>query len=316
MAAATLTLVPGRREHELAAVVAFLRARLRQGPSLAATLEQVGSAVRLAQGGLEECFERPSDPSSVFRGTVSTEDLSAALADVTSWLEAGHDMHSVLDDSYPTLLRQIFDRPPLVFVHGSWRPDVDWRSVSVVGTRRASLDGLGRARKLSRELVDAGFTVVSGLARGIDTAAHTAALAAGGRTIAVLGAGLEHTYPPENRDLARQIEGGAGALVSQFFPHQSPARWTFPMRNAVMSGLSLATVVVEASSTSGAKLQARLALRHGRAVFLLRSLLAAHSWARDYVEEGKYGTRAVQVESTDEIVGLLDALALAEPLAV
>jgi DNA processing protein len=121
--------------------------------------------------------------------------------------------------------------------------------------------------------------VFSGLAAGIDTAAHTAALAQGGRTVAVIGTGINRVYPPQNAQLQRQI-AGRGAVVSQFWPDAPPTRQSFPMRNAVMSGMTLASVVVEASNTSGARLQARLALAQGRSVFLLESVLA-EEWARE-----------------------------------
>jgi DNA processing protein len=131
-------------------------------------------------------------------------------------------------------------------------------------------------------LAHAGFVVVSGLAAGVDSAAHAAALAAGGRTVAVIGAGLDHVYPPENAALHRQIAERA-AIVSQFWPETPPSRQTFPMRNAVMSGLALGTVIVEASARSGARVQARRALGHGRPVFLLRRVLG-QAWAAELAD--------------------------------
>jgi DNA processing protein len=145
-------------------------------------------------------------------------------------------------------------------------------------------------------LTQAGVTVLSGLARGIDTAAHQAALDAGGRTIAVMGTGIRTIYPKENRELAARIIE-RGALVSQFWPETPPRTDTFPRRNIVTSGLSQGTVVVEASATSGAKMQARLALQHGKRVFLLSSLVSEREWARRYLERG-----AIEVRSVDDIV--------------
>jgi DNA processing protein len=150
---------------------------------------------------------------------------------------------------------------------------------------------------MSRLLVEREVTVISGLARGIDTAAHCAAIESGGRTIAVLGTGITRCYPAENRELAEEITRH-GALVSQFWPTRSPGRDTFPRRNVVTSGLGQGTVVIEAPGTSGAKMQARLALEHGKKVFLLRSLVAAQKWAQTYVQ-----TRgAVEVAVVDEVV--------------
>ncbi len=140
-------------------------------------------------------------------------------------------------------------------------------SVAVVGTRTRLRDGPGAGGTAVRLLAGHHVTVISGLARGIDTAAHQAALHSGGRTIAVLGTGITRCYPPENRVLAEQITQ-AGALVSQFWPTRAPGRDTFPRRNVVTSGLSQGTVVIEASQTSGAKMQARLALEHEE-VFLV-----------------------------------------------
>ncbi|HZS21655.1 MAG TPA: DNA-processing protein DprA, partial [Pseudonocardiaceae bacterium] len=163
-----------------------------------------------------------------------------------------------------------------------------------------SADGISRAGQIARLLAGEDVTVVSGLARGIDTAAHTAALEAGGRTIAVIGTGINRYYPAENRALADQITK-QGAVVSQFWPDSPPTTYTFPRRNITMSGIAQGTVVIEASSTSGAKMQARLALEHGKKVFLIRSLTEHQQWARTYVE--KRG--AVQVDDVTEVVAAL-----------
>lgn len=299
----------GNRTDELIAIVALIRSPSRPVAvdRLASLIDNSGSAVELLQLKLEDVlFSSPEVDLSV-AGTVSPETLAKAAEDVEAWLERGLDVRTVLDPHYPARLHSIFDRPPMVFVKGSWRDGTDWRSVAVVGTRKVSAEGRARASRLSRELVEAGFTIVSGLAAGVDTAAHTACLEAGGRTVAVMGTGLDHVYPASNKDLAARILEAGGALVTQFFPHQSPRPWMFPARNVVMSGLSMATVVVEASETSGAKLQARVALQHGRAVFLLRSLVESHEWARQFVEEGIDGARAIVVGETADIVDRIDA---------
>lgn len=205
---------------------------------------------------------------------------------------------TVLDDDYPANLRMIFNLPAFLFYRGELHED-DARAVAVVGTRRPSDAGLARARTMATLLAEHGVTVLSGLARGIDTAAHAACLDAGGRTFAVLGTGIHRMYPPENADLAERIVD-RGALVSQFWPDAPPTRYGFPRRNVVMSGLGQGTVVIEASSTSGAKMQARLALEHGKKVWLLRSLIETHEWARKYEERG-----AICVDEVDDIIGLL-----------
>jgi DNA processing protein len=218
--------------------------------------------------------------------------VSAELAAAS---DAGATLVTVLDPGYPANLRLIPNLPPFLFCRGELSDD-DARSVAVVGTREASEAGIRRAASMSRRLAEAGVTVVSGLATGIDTAAHRAALEAGARTIAVLGTGITRCYPGENRDLAEAITA-SGALVSQFWPTSHPSRHTFPRRNVVTSGISQGTVVVEAPSRSGAKMQARIALDHGKKVFLISSLVASEPWARDYVEH----RGAIEVAGADEV---------------
>jgi DNA processing protein len=209
---------------------------------------------------------------------------------------------TVLDDHYPANLAQVFNRPPFLFLRGRLVPG-DERSVAIVGTREPSDAGRSTAQDLAWALADAGVTVVSGLARGLDTDAHTAALAAGGRTIAVLGSGIRQLYPPENADLARSI-GRSGAVVSQFWPDAPPSRTSFPRRNVVTSGIALATLVVEAAATSGARMQARLAREHGRPVFLADSLARSEAWASALVDQGG----ATVVGGVRDLVPELDRL--------
>jgi DNA processing protein len=208
---------------------------------------------------------------------------------------AGAHLVTVLDRHYPANLRLIPNLPPFLFYRGELSED-DARSVAVVGTRRATEAGIRRAANMSRLLAEQKVTVVSGLAKGIDTAAHQAAIAAGSRTIAVLGTGITRCYPAENRDLAEEVTA-SGALVSQFWPTSPPSRYSFPRRNVVTSGISQGTIVIEASSTSGAKMQARLALDHGKKVFLISSLVNSQPWAKEYVD--KRG--AIEVGEVDEV---------------
>jgi DNA processing protein len=212
----------------------------------------------------------------------------------------GVRMTTVLDDDFPPNLRLIYNLPPFLTYRGTLQAD-DARSVAVVGTREASLEGIATARHLAAQLVEAGVTVLSGLARGIDTAAHQATLEAGGRTIAVMGTGIRLVYPPENDALARRI-AETGAIVSQFWPDSPPTTYSFPRRNVVMSGMGQGTVVVEASATSGAKLQARYALEHGKRVFLLSSLVRQRPWARKYLDRG-----GIEVRGVDDILRLLQS---------
>lgn len=168
------------------------------------------------------------------------------------------------DTNYPQLLRDIYDPPPGLFVRGKLKPTGP--AVAVVGSRKATAYGLKVAEQLGRDLAKAGVTVVSGMARGIDTAAHKGAMkAAGGYTIAVLGCGVDVVYPPENDKVMQEIIS-KGALISEFPPGSAPEPWHFPVRNRVISGLSQCVVVVEAGERSGALITADIALEQGRDV--------------------------------------------------
>jgi DNA processing protein len=261
-------------DSETVALVALLRFGRRRRQDYVRLVEQAGSAQavlarELGVGGAQAVLFAPEEPPW----------LDTARADVGGWLARDIRLVTVLDDGYPANLRQVDDRPPLLFIAGALERSDD-RSIAIIGARRASAEGLRLAARLAGEFVGNDFTVVSGLAAGIDRTAHEAALAQGGRTVAVIGTGLLHqSYPPENAELQRQIAARC-AVVSQFWPDSPPTQKTFPMRNAVMSGLSRGSVVIEASERSGARVQARLALAHGRPVFLLERLLG-QEWARE-----------------------------------
>jgi len=166
---------------------------------------------------------------------------------------------------YPSRLREIDDAPPVLYVRGEWAPEDEW-SVAVVGTRRATAYGRQAATELSRGLAANGVTVVSGLARGVDTIAHRTALDAGGRTVAVLANGLDTIYPPENRRLADEI-AERGAVISDYPLGTKPRADFFPRRNRILSGLSLGTLVVEGDYQSGSMITAKFAMEQNREVF-------------------------------------------------
>ncbi|MFH1714669.1 MAG: DNA-processing protein DprA [Elusimicrobiota bacterium] len=188
------------------------------------------------------------------------------------------------DEEYPQLLREIFDPPPVLYVKGTLIKE-DVNAIAIVGSRAASNYALMTTKKLARDLACNGITIVSGLARGIDTEAHKGALESG-RTIAVLGGGISVLYPPENAMLAEKISD-KGAVISEFPLSMMPDKKTFPMRNRVISGLSLGTVVIEGSKRSGALITAKSALEQGRDVFAVPGLItnprtyAPHSLLRD-----------------------------------
>ncbi len=169
------------------------------------------------------------------------------------------------DPAYPRLLREVTLPPPVLYVRGTLSPDDEW-AVAIVGTRRASTYGRDTTQRLASDLAAQRITIVSGLARGIDTVAHSAALDAGGRTLAVLGCGPDLVYPPENARLAARILE-SGAIVTEFPPGTQPEAGNFPARNRLISGLSLAVLVTEAPETSGALITTRFAAEQGRDVF-------------------------------------------------
>lgn len=283
------------RPAQVAALVALLR---QPGARWAEVTEDVlveGSAVAVLHGTLgagETLFPDEASAHAL---------LDAAEAELRTWVADGIGVHTLFDDSYPARLRDIHQMPPIVFTRGALADDR--RAVAVVGTRRPTARGVEIADDIATALAESGVTVVSGLAEGIDTAAHTAALRVGGRTVAVIGTGVNRYYPAKNRELQDHITD-VGLVLSQFWPDAPPTRHSFPMRNAVMSGYAAATVVVEAAYRSGARMQARLALEHGRPVVLADSLLI-HDWARDYATRpGVHvvGTTAQLVATVDEIV--------------
>ena len=303
------------RDDELVALVALARSQLLSSSELSAAVEYYGSAVKLVE--LAQRGELASARGQHSLPTMDAALLGQARREVAQWQAESLQVRTLLDDDYPPNLRSIHNRPAWMFFEGTWNSDRDSRAVAVVGSRKASPDGVQRARRLSRELVEAEFTVVSGMARGIDTAAHIAAIQAGGRTVAVMGTGINVRYPKENAKLALGIVDAGSCLVSSFLPQQPPTKWTFPVRNVVMSGLCLATAVVEAGETSGAKMQAEAALLHGRSVFLPSSLVHAHAWAQHLVTVGMHGSCAVEVGSTQDIVRRLELdVSLAPALSV
>lgn len=178
---------------------------------------------------------------------------------------AGASILTLMDDDYPRLLREIPSPPPVIYVKGKLLPE-DETAIGVVGTRRATRYGQEMTRRLSSGLAAAGVTIISGLARGIDAIAHAEAVDAGGRTLAVLGCGVDRIYPPEHRKLSQQVIE-QGALISEFPIGTKPEGRNFPIRNRLISGLSLGVLVVEAPRKSGALITSTFAADQGRTVF-------------------------------------------------
>ena len=218
---------------------------------------------------------------------------------------------AILTDSspeYPRALREIPDPPAVLFVRGRLKPE-DGLAIAMVGTRHGTPYGLRQAERLAGSLARSGLTIISGLARGIDAAAHRGALAAGGRTLAVLASGVLSIYPPEHEELAEQVIA-QGALLSEAPPRAAPRSGTFPQRNRIISGLALGAIIIEAGDRSGALITARHAMEQGREVFALpgrvedRTSRGCHRLIRD---------GAKLIETADDVLEELGPLVAAVP---
>lgn len=244
----------------------------------------------------------PEQPTLDHVAIDPADQLDAVVHEIKAWAEEGIRLVTVLDEDYPVQLMMVHQRPPFLTYRGFLDP-ADQTGVAVVGSRTASSRGLHITREIATTLTQNGITVLSGLAAGIDSAAHQAVLDAGGRTVAVVGTGLRTCYPSVNAELHNAIQR-TGAVLSQFWPDAGPAKHHFPMRNAVMSGCSVATVVVEAGEHSGTRIQARLALEHGRHVFLLPEVVTGTTWGRDMAAR----PNTTVLESPDQLLRVLDDL--------
>lgn len=249
-----------------------------------------GQAADASDSGLAQHLHRSIDQGRVEHWLKALDRLAETLPAVR--------LVTVADSDYPDNLREVYNRPPFLFVHGTLTASDD-RAVAIVGSRDATDDTIRTASSLARELAAAHITIVSGLADGVDTAAHKGALdEPNGRTLAVFGTGIDRVFPQHNSDLAQTI-ATRGATLSQFRPGSPPTRSTFPIRNAVISGLSRASVVVEASERSGTRSEAEHSLRQNRPVLLWAPNLQPHAWARTFVDAND---QAHFVRSADEIV--------------
>lgn len=230
-------------------------------------------------------------------------DLAQAIRRFDAWAAVDGDLQKLrmasarlvtwADEAYPPRLRHIHDPPPFLFVQGSLIA-ADEQAIAVVGSRNVSAYGLRMARDLSAGLAERGLTVVSGLARGTDAAAHAASLRVGGRTIAVLGSGVDVIYPPEHRELAKRI-ARQGAVVSEFDMGTAPDAENFPGRNRIISGMTLGTLVIEAAEKSGSLITAHLAADQGREVFAVPGPVGArHRGVHRLIRLGAKLTQCVE----------------------
>ena len=236
--------------------------------TMTSLLEAVDRPAELARMGERDLHERAEITMSRARTVVAAlRDGSAVEQEKKRVGDTGVRLVALSDDDYPAPLRRIADPPLTLYIGGEYRP-TDAVAIAIVGARRATHHGIRMSARLAGDLAAVGFTIVSGMARGIDAAAHKGALDAGGRTIAVCGCGLATVYPPEHEKLAAQI-AESGALISEF-PIDFPVlAENFPRRNRIISGLGLGVIVVEASARSGSLITARLAAEQGREVFAM-----------------------------------------------
>lgn len=234
----------------------------------------------------DQVVEGELSPSSVLKeraGSGSFDSYSSELdrahARIQRWESSGTRFITFLDREFPLQLRDAHDFPPFIFARGELSIEGGReRGVSVVGSRKVS-DGAARtADAIARGLIEAEISVISGLAMGVDSIAHSAALKLHGRTVGVIGTGIDKYYPRSSEAMQRKMEDGAGLVISQFWPGAAPTRASFPMRNTVMSAYSRATIIVEAAEKSGTRHQAHRAVRHGRPLILMRSVVESTTW--------------------------------------
>ena len=264
------------------------------GPRAAAKLlERFGSAEAVYSATRSELEQLRLIPEAV--DTIIARDLQAAAeGEIKAVRKLGGDILLLDDGVYPSSLREIYDPPIVIYVKGSWSECLDQPCIAVVGSRRCSTYGQNSALMIARDLAQRGVTVVSGFARGIDSSAHRGALEAGGRTVAVLGTGIDECYPRDHKKLAGDILNNGGALVTQFPLGTPPVSENFPYRNRIISGLSLGVVVVEASENSGSLITARLAMEQNREVFAIPgNITSRNSFGTNYLIKGA-GAKLVQ----------------------
>jgi len=264
------------------------------GPRAAAKLlERFGSAEAVYEATRTDLEQARLVPETV--DTIIARDLRPrAEAEIIRVRKLGSDVLILDDGIYPALLREIYDPPIVIYVKGAWEECLDLPCVAIVGSRKSSTYGQNAALMLARDLAQRGVTIVSGFARGIDAAAHKGALEAGGRTVAILGTGIDRVYPRDHRKLADDILNNRGALVTQFPLGTPPVSENFPYRNRIISGLSLGTVVVEAAENSGSLITARLAIEQNREVFAVPgNITSRNSFGTNYLIKGA-GAKLVQ----------------------
>ena len=259
-------------------------------------LERFGSPAAVFSASVHELAGVPKMSKKISQTILAFNDWDGILRQIDGLNKAGIRIVTFLDESYPRHLLNVYDRPVLLYVAGHLHSDDI--SIAIVGSRHASTYGKYTTDRISRELALRGATIVSGMARGIDSCAHRGALAANGRTIAVLGSGLDVIYPPENKKLFEAIVE-QGAVISEYPPGTQPLPFHFPARNRIISGISYGVLVVEAGEKSGSLITAKLAMEQGREVFAIPGPIdsASSRGTNSLIKQG-----AKLIDSVDDIL--------------
>ena len=259
-------------------------------------LERFGSPAAVFSASVHELAGVPKMSKKISQTILAFNDWDGILRQIDGLNKAGIRIVTFLDENYPRHLLNVYDRPALLYVAGHLHSDDI--SIAIVGSRHASTYGKYTTDRISRELALRGATIVSGMARGIDSCAHRGALAANGRTIAVLGSGLDVIYPPENKKLFEAIVE-QGAVISEYPPGTQPLPFHFPARNRIISGISYGVLVVEAGEKSGSLITAKLAMEQGREVFAIPGPIdsASSRGANHLIQQG-----AKLIDSVDDIL--------------
>lgn len=276
-----------------------------------ALLDHFGSPELVLHARSEFLQRIPGIGAKVAAALASWRECTAIEAELELAAQLGVHIVTVLDEDYPSILRGMYDPPTVLYARGNWREQDSERSVAIIGSRQTTPYGMTMARHFGRELAGHGCTIVSGLAHGIDTAGHWGALDAGGRTLAVLGSGLNRLFPEENRELAARIADSAGAVVSEFPLNFRPSKTSFPRRNRIVAGWSRASIVVEAPARSGALHTAHLALEMNKSVFAVPGRAdSPHSrGCHDLIREG-----AILATSPNDVLEDMGWLHSAKPV--
>ncbi|HZI86942.1 MAG TPA: DNA-processing protein DprA [Pyrinomonadaceae bacterium] len=264
------------------------------GPRAAAKLLERFGAAEAVYGATRAELEKLRLLPEAIDSIIARDRFEIAEAEIEQVRKFGADLLILDDGVYPAMLREIYDPPIALYVKGAWEECLEQPCVAIVGSRRCSTYGQNAALMLGRDLAQRGVTVVSGFARGIDASAHRGALEGGGRTIGVLGTGIDEVYPRDHRRLANEILERGGSLVTQFPLGTPPVSENFPYRNRIISGLSLGVVVVEAAENSGSLITARLAIEQNREVFAVPgNITSRNSFGTNYLIKGA-GAKLVQ----------------------